>query len=166
MQVGNILVGYFFHLNDKNNIPECASSTFMSPFHIPEQPMAFCVRPDVMEYDEVAAFPEYSVEPVLYLALRNLIVTLWNLNPFLKKFFFQQYLTLEYCLPHLICRGLSRIWYIQEMKRIYDYLSMKCIINYGILSLPKLVVDKGIRVRTQSFLSYYLINLVFKNLFN
>ncbi|KJH44687.1 hypothetical protein DICVIV_09294 [Dictyocaulus viviparus] len=114
------------------------SSSFMAPFHIPEEPMAFCVRPDVMEYDEVKRFPQYSAEPIIYLGLRNHIISLWNMNPF-------EYLTLEYCKMHLISRGLCRVWQIQELKKIYEYLTMKSIVNVGLLKVPAPLETKSRR---------------------
>ncbi|KAE9419828.1 hypothetical protein Angca_008988 [Angiostrongylus cantonensis] len=111
------------------------SSSFMAPFHIPEEPMAFCVRPDVMEYDEVKRFPQYSAEPIIYLGLRNHIISLWNMNPI-------EYLTLEYCKNRLISRGLCRVWQIQELKKIYEYLNMKSIVNIGLVKVPVPLVTK------------------------
>ncbi|CAD5229111.1 unnamed protein product [Bursaphelenchus okinawaensis] len=103
---------------------------FMFPFNIPNAgSVAFCVRPDGMEYDELERFPEFSIECIPYLALRNLVVSLWALNPF-------ELLTYEKCLSHLVCRGLSRVWYSVQLKQIYNYLCIKNMINYGVLSFP------------------------------
>ncbi|RCN42581.1 hypothetical protein ANCCAN_11442 [Ancylostoma caninum] len=114
------------------------SSSFMAPFHIPEEPMAFCVRPDVMEYDEMKRFPQYSAEPIIYLGLRNLVITLWNMNPF-------EYLSFERCKNHVISRGLCRVWQIQELKKIYDYLNVKSIVNIGLISVPTPVETRSKR---------------------
>ncbi|PAV58279.1 hypothetical protein WR25_02203 [Diploscapter pachys] len=116
---------------------EQSTSSFLYPFHIPEeQSMAFCFRPDVMEYDEHKAFHEFNVENTPYLALRNLIVTLWTINPF-------KYLSLPACLPYIVCRGLSRIWHCELAKRVHSYLEMKGAINFGILEFPKPIKQDG-----------------------
>ncbi|XP_070261766.1 lysine-specific histone demethylase 2 isoform X6 [Myotis yumanensis] len=54
---------------------------YFQPFYQPNEcGKALCVRPDVMELDELYEFPEYSRDPTMYLALRNLILALWYTN--------------------------------------------------------------------------------------
>ncbi|CAD5234884.1 unnamed protein product [Bursaphelenchus xylophilus] len=111
--------------------PPKPQASFMFPFNIPNAgSVAFCVRPDGMEFDELERFPEFSIECMPYLALRNLVVSLWALNPF-------ELLTYEKCLNHLVCRGLARVWYSVQLKKVFNYLCIKNMINYGILTFPK-----------------------------
>ena len=61
----------FSPVNDKFYLDECKTRRFMSPFNMPtEQSIAFSLRPDVMEFDEVYKTPQIqklpsSILPVL-----------------------------------------------------------------------------------------------------
>ncbi|CAJ0565566.1 unnamed protein product, partial [Mesorhabditis spiculigera] len=107
-------------------------SDWARPFHEDDKdPAALVFGAGDMEYDEKLKFPAFNKESVYYLAVRNLIVSLWTLDPF-------KYLTFSECERHLLCRGLSRIWYIRLLRLVYDFLNAHGIINIGALSLPKL----------------------------
>ncbi|KAM9737254.1 lysine-specific histone demethylase 2-like [Menidia menidia] len=52
---------------------------YFQPFYQPNEcGKALCVRPDMMELDELYEFPEFSRDPTMYLALRNLILASWH----------------------------------------------------------------------------------------
>jgi len=54
---------------------------YFQPFYQPNEcGKALCVRPDMMELDELYEFPEFSRDPTMYLALRNLILASWHRN--------------------------------------------------------------------------------------
>ncbi|KAM9666810.1 lysine-specific histone demethylase 2 isoform 4-T5 [Trichechus inunguis] len=102
---------------------------YFQPFYQPNEcGKALCVRPDVMELDELYEFPEYSRDPTMYLALRNLILALWYTNC-------KEALTPEKCVPHIIVRGLVRIRCVQEVERILYFMTRKGLINTGVLSV-------------------------------
>ncbi|CAH1773154.1 unnamed protein product [Owenia fusiformis] len=108
------------------------TSRFMHMFAEPtDVAMAMCYKPEVMDSDEVETFSEYAHAQHMYLSLRNLVLSLWCLN-------YKEYLTVDRCVPYLICRGLVRIRCHYEIDRIIRYLTQKGAINTGILrNLPK-----------------------------
>ncbi|ERE77440.1 lysine-specific histone demethylase 1B [Cricetulus griseus] len=120
---------------------------YFQPFYQPNEcGKALCVRPDVMELDELYEFPEYSRDPTMYLALRNLILALWYTNC-------KEALTLQKCIPQIIVRGLVRIRCIQEVERILYFMTRKGLINTGVLTvgagqhlLPKQYHNKSVLV--------------------
>uniref|UniRef100_A0A452SVE7 Lysine demethylase 1B n=1 Tax=Ursus americanus TaxID=9643 RepID=A0A452SVE7_URSAM len=102
---------------------------YFQPFYQPNEcGKALCVRPDVMELDELYEFPEYSRDPTMYLALRNLILALWHTNC-------KEALTPQKCIPHIIVRGLVRVRCVQEVERILYFMTRKGLINTGVLSV-------------------------------
>ncbi|XP_043921209.1 lysine-specific histone demethylase 1B [Protopterus annectens] len=102
---------------------------YFQPFYQPNEcGKALCVRPDVMELDELYEFPEYSRDPTMYLALRNLILALWHTD--CKKV-----LTPKKCAQHIIVRGLVRIRCVQEMERILYFMTRKGLVNTGVLCI-------------------------------
>ncbi|XP_063155016.1 lysine-specific histone demethylase 2 isoform X1 [Candoia aspera] len=104
---------------------------YFQPFYQPNEcGKALCVRPDVMELDELYEFPEYSRDPTMYLALRNLILALWYANC-------KEPLTPQKCTHHIIVRGLVRIRCVRETERILHFMTRKGLINTGVLSVNR-----------------------------
>ncbi|XP_038246553.1 lysine-specific histone demethylase 1B isoform X2 [Dermochelys coriacea] len=115
------------HIKSTPNI--AGMNRYFQPFYQPNEcGKALCVRPDVMELDELYEFPEYSRDPTMYLALRNLILSLWYTNC-------KEALTSHKCTHRIIVRGLVRIRCVQEMERILYFMARKGLINTGILSV-------------------------------
>ncbi|XP_073188010.1 lysine-specific histone demethylase 2 isoform X3 [Lepidochelys kempii] len=115
------------HIKSAPNV--AGMNRYFQPFYQPNEcGKALCVRPDVMELDELYEFPEYSRDPTMYLALRNLILSLWYTNC-------KEALTPHKCTHRIIVRGLVRIRCVQEMERILYFMARKGLINTGILSV-------------------------------
>uniref|UniRef100_A0A6P8Q5F9 [histone-H3]-N(6),N(6)-dimethyl-L-lysine(4) FAD-dependent demethylase n=1 Tax=Geotrypetes seraphini TaxID=260995 RepID=A0A6P8Q5F9_GEOSA len=120
---------------------------YFQPFYQPNEcGKALCVRPDVMELDELYEFPEYSRDPTMYLAMRNLILALWYKNC-------KEALTPQACAHHIMVRGLVRIRCVQEVEKILHFMTRKGLVNTGILSarsgqhfLPKEYHNKSVIV--------------------
>ncbi|XP_071804678.1 lysine-specific histone demethylase 2-like [Asterias amurensis] len=113
-----------------SNIPVAGVSPYFQPFYQPdEQGKAMCVRPDMMEHDEIQEFPEFTKEQQMYLALRNLVIALWSTSC-------KEFLTVEKCVHHLIVRGLIRIRCADLLIPIIHFLSRKGLINTGLLRDP------------------------------
>ncbi|ESO94098.1 hypothetical protein LOTGIDRAFT_145165, partial [Lottia gigantea] len=103
----------------------------IQPFTKDEQTLtALSFHPDLIETDEQLTFSHLTSEnPMLYLALRNLIMSLWALD-------LTQWLTKEKCRNNLICRGLTRIRLVDDIEPMLQYLTSKSYINTGLLSIP------------------------------
>ncbi|XP_064596763.1 LOW QUALITY PROTEIN: lysine-specific histone demethylase 1B-like [Liolophura sinensis] len=107
-------------------LPE--SDSIIQPFAISVEPMrAQSFDPAAMLSMEEMEFPGYVREPVMYLGLRNLVVALWANNV-------TERVSLERCVPHIICRGIARLHYVQAAERIISFLTRQGYINCGLLS--------------------------------
>uniref|UniRef100_A0A3Q3R0G8 [histone-H3]-N(6),N(6)-dimethyl-L-lysine(4) FAD-dependent demethylase n=1 Tax=Monopterus albus TaxID=43700 RepID=A0A3Q3R0G8_MONAL len=104
---------------------------YFQPFYQPNEcGKALCVRPDMMELDELYEFPEFSRDPTMYLALRNLILASWHKNC-------KEVLTAQKCALHIIVRGLVRVRCVQEMDRVLNFMTRKGLINTGVLAVTR-----------------------------
>ncbi|XP_072416997.1 lysine-specific histone demethylase 2 isoform X4 [Chiloscyllium punctatum] len=113
----------------KMQSPVAGMSPYFQPFYQPNEcGKALCVRPDVMELDELYEFPEYSRDPTMYLALRNLILALWHINC-------KEVLTPQKCANHIVVRGLVRIRCVLEVEKILYFVTRKGLVNTGILAV-------------------------------
>uniref|UniRef100_A0A8C2JJ23 Lysine demethylase 1B n=1 Tax=Cyprinus carpio TaxID=7962 RepID=A0A8C2JJ23_CYPCA len=113
-------------------------SPYFQPFYQPNEcGKALCVRPDMMELDELYEFPEFSRDPTMYLALSGVF----------------EVLTLQKCAPHVVVRGLVRIRCVQELDRVLYFMSRKGLINTGALQIKwPLLPESQHNVRqTQAF---------------
>ncbi|XP_041868041.1 lysine-specific histone demethylase 1B isoform X2 [Melanotaenia boesemani] len=104
---------------------------YFQPFYQPNEcGKALCVRPDMMELDELYEFPEFSRDPTMYLALRNLILASWHKNC-------KEVLTAQKCAQHIIVRGLVRVRCVQELDRVLHFMTRKGLINTGVLAVKR-----------------------------
>uniref|UniRef100_A0A7N6B4Y0 [histone-H3]-N(6),N(6)-dimethyl-L-lysine(4) FAD-dependent demethylase n=1 Tax=Anabas testudineus TaxID=64144 RepID=A0A7N6B4Y0_ANATE len=112
---------------------------YFQPFYQPNEcGKALCVRPDMMELDELYEFPEFSRDPTMYLALRNLILASWHKNC-------KEVLTAQKCAQHIIVRGLVRVRCVQEMERVLNFMTRKGLINTGVLSVKQPLLPERYR---------------------
>lgn len=113
---------------ERNSVKEQLEKGHVKPFSYPEadDSVAFCFRPDVMEEEELQHFPTFRRLQNRYLALRNLVLTLWSLNC-------KEVLTFEKCMNHLIIRGLVRIAIIPQLQKILKFFTIKGYVNHGVL---------------------------------
>ncbi|KAJ8322400.1 hypothetical protein KUTeg_000050 [Tegillarca granosa] len=104
---------------------------YLDPFAIShDHGKARHVTPDTLDELELNEFPDLSRLPVTYLALRNICVTLWNLNC-------KEWLTRNRCSPYINCRGIIRVFCVENIDRILWFLTRKGLINFGLLPVPK-----------------------------
>ncbi|KAK6167988.1 hypothetical protein SNE40_021901 [Patella caerulea] len=94
-----------------------------------ESRSALSFHPDFIETEE-NYLPHLSLDnPTLYLALRNLIMSLWADN-------IKEWLTVEKCSYNLLCRGLTRIRMVEDLPLLLQYLTCNGFINSGLLTIP------------------------------
>ncbi|KAH9513684.1 Lysine-specific histone demethylase 1B [Bulinus truncatus] len=98
---------------------------------------ASVVTPDMMLESEIEEFPFMAQEcPYAYLAIRNLVLAVWALNP-------KEWVTKERCMRHLICRGLARVSCIEFLPQVLSFLTSNNFINQGLVRPPSsLLYDK------------------------
>ncbi|KAK6959971.1 lysine-specific histone demethylase 1B-like isoform X1 [Biomphalaria glabrata] len=110
---------------------------YIAPFPKGDQPLqAFVVTPDMMLESEIEEFPLMAQEcPYVYLAIRNLVLVIWALNP-------KEWVTKERCMSQLICRGLIRVTCIELLPQILSFLTCNNFINQGLVKpSPTLVYN-------------------------
>ncbi|KAM9750985.1 LOW QUALITY PROTEIN: lysine-specific histone demethylase 2-like [Menidia menidia] len=112
---------------------------YFQPFYQPNEcGKALCVRPDMMELDELYEFPEFSRDPTMYLALRNLILASWH-----RKC--TEVLTAQRCAQHIVVRGLVRVRCVQELDRVLRFMTRKGLINTGVLAVERPLLSEHAR---------------------
>ena len=69
-------------------------------------------------------------DQTVYLAIRNLIISLWCFNP-------RRILTVERCCQHLLLRGLTRVRLCTiDVPQILNFAVRKGLVNLGAIKRP------------------------------
>ncbi|ELT93319.1 hypothetical protein CAPTEDRAFT_177732 [Capitella teleta] len=97
----------------------------LNPFSVTGQyPRSF--NPQAMTAEEEEVFSNLASFQCIYLALRNLVLSMWAQNC-------KELLTAEKCAYHVICHGLVRICLVKELPKIIKYLTTRGFINTGVV---------------------------------
>ena len=117
-------------------VPFCGANRHIKPFYQPgDAPAALTLRPDCFEPDEAKYYGEFTAAAQrLVLALRNLIVTLWSVEPC-------KVLTVEDCLNKTIIRGLIRVVIPRILERVLRFCTGKGLVNFGLIHIEKPLVQ-------------------------
>ncbi|TRY56568.1 hypothetical protein DNTS_008400 [Danionella cerebrum] len=134
-------VGMSPSASPRQDRPDAASALLQPFYQTSEDGKALCVRPDMMELDELYEFPEFSRDPTLYLALRNLILSTWTQCV-------TGVLSVQQCAPLVLVRGLVRIRCVQVLEPVLLFLTRKGLINTGALRVERPLL----KTRTQKVL--------------
>ncbi|GAB1611014.1 lysine-specific histone demethylase 2 [Argonauta hians] len=119
-----------YHQPEDASIQTKAWEMFRQPFcRNNETDTAGSVRADEMTESERNFFPHLAREPKIFLSLRNLIISLWNLS-------IKEWLTWQRCADYLIYRGVSRITCVESLQSIIYYLTQEGLINIGLMQGP------------------------------
>eukprot|EP00731_Ephydatia_muelleri_P010985 Em0005g1571a len=108
----------------------------LHPFNHPQEgPRARAFTPDVLEEEEIKAFPGLSGSQSsvadLYMIIRNLLLALWYSKC-------TEYLSPSSCQSSLSLRGLARIWCAEQLPNVLHLLTKLAYLNCGYLpSAPR-----------------------------
>jgi len=117
-------------------VPFCGANRHIKPFYQPgDAPAALTFRPDCFEPDEAKYYSAYSpAAQRLVLAIRNLIITVWSLDP-------SKVTTITECMNQTIVRGLIRAVLPELTRRVLRFATAKGCVNFGCINVDAPLID-------------------------